>query len=192
MRIGTVLLAAGLSRRFGDANKLLADVCGRPMAACAMDVQRSFDAERHAVVASDGRVAELARQRGMEVVANDAPELGMAHSIVLGVNAMRDMDAVLLMAADQPKLTAASLQRLVSAFETEECPIACLMDGTHYGNPAIFSKEHFGELLALSGDRGAKVILRKHEELLRKVPCVHAGELADADDPAALESILSE
>lgn len=191
MRIGIVLLAAGMSRRFGEANKLLADVRGCPMAGRVMDELLALGMERNTAVVSDARVAQLARERGLEVVENKQPELGMARSIVLGVDAMREMDAVLLLNADQPRISAASLRRLVDTFECGGGKPACLIDGTHFGNPAIFGRAYYKELLSLSGDRGAKGILKKHESMLLKVPCAHEGELADADDPDTLRAIAA-
>lgn len=191
MRIGSVLLAAGMSRRFGEANKLLADVRGCPMVGRVMGALLALGMERNAAVVSDAQVAQLARERGLEVIENKEPELGMARSIVLGVDAMREMDAVLLLNADQPRISATSLRRLVDAFECGGGKPTCLMDGTHFGNPAIFGKAYYDELLGLSGDRGAKSILKRHEPQLLKVPCAHEGELADADDPDALKAIAA-
>lgn len=188
MRLGAVLLASGLSRRFG-ANKLLEPLCGRPMVCYALDAMRALDAVRWAVVTGDETVARLARERGMEVVRNDAPGLGQAHSIALGAGAMRDMDAVLLLAGDQPLLGGESLRMLVRRFSQSGRGIACLRDETHFGNPAMFSASYLPELMALSGDRGAKAILSTHENDLLIVPCIRECELADADTPQALARI---
>lgn len=185
MKLGAVLLASGLSRRFGT-NKLLEPLCGRPMVCYALDAMRALDAARWAVVTGDEAVARLACEREMEIIRNDAPELGQAHSIALGAEAMRDMDAVLLLAGDQPLLSGESLRMLVQQFSQSGIGIACLKDGTHFGNPAVFSAEYLSELTALRGDRGAKAILRAHADDLLIVPCVRECELTDADTPQAL------
>ena len=188
MRLGVVLLAAGMSKRFG-ANKLLADYGGRPVICSALDAIRACGAARMAAVISCDETAALAEAGGCEVILNDHPEAGQAGSIVLGVMAMQDMDAVLLLAADQPRLTGESLLRLKEAFEDSGKEAACLRDETHMGNPAVFSRRCFDELLALSGDRGAKGVLRAHEDSLLVVDCLYAHELADADTPQALAEI---
>ena len=190
MRLGAVLLAAGLGTRWRTGNKLLADFGGKPMICRAMDALAELGCERAAVVTGNGRIVTLAEEYGMQVVRNDEPELGMSHSIALGVRAMRDMDAILLMAADQPLLTGASLRALVDA-QRESCKgIACLRDETHWGNPAVFSSKYFDALLALTGDAGAKRVLRENEDDLRIVDCLHPHELQDADDPDALTQLL--
>lgn len=190
MRLGAVLLAAGMSKRFG-ANKLLADYCGRPVLCAALDAMKALGAARMAAVVSCDETEALAKTSGCMVIRNDMPEMGQAHSIVLGVSAMRDMDAVLLLAADQPRLTGESLLRLAQAFEASGKEAACLRDETHMGNPAVFSAACFEELLALAGDRGAKGVLRAHEGSLLVVDCLYPHELADADTPQALCDIAA-
>lgn len=194
MRLAAVLLAAGRSRRFGEENKLLAPVGGLPMAARAMERLAALDAGLRLAVVSCEEVAALARERGFSVAWNERPERGMASSIALGVQAARDagMDAVLLMAADQPKLSAASLRALLAGFERGGCRAACLMDETHWGNPAVLDIAYAPELCALNGDRGAKAVLRRHEGELTRVMCMLPRELDDADDPRALAAISEE
>jgi len=188
MRLGAVLLAAGKGTRFG-ANKLLAGYRGRPMICAALDAMRQSSAARMAVVVSCGETAELVKAYGYEVIWNDSPEAGQSHSVALGVGSMRDMDAVLLLAADQPRLTGESLAHLIAQFLQSGKGLACLCDETHRGNPAVFSAAYYKELLTLSGDRGAKGILRAHEDDLLVVDCLYPRELADADTPQALAAL---
>lgn len=189
MNVGAVVLAAGLSARFGG-NKLLARLGDRPLLGHALEVLCGAQGiARRAAVVSDARVAQLVREAGLEVIKNDEPKLGQAHSIVLAAQAMRDMDALLLMAGDQPLLRAATLTRLLRAFTESGKGIACLEDGTHRGNPAVFSAAYGERLLSLTGDRGAGALLRANEADLLVVPCTDADELSDADTPQALERI---
>ena len=188
MKLGAVLLAAGRSERFGG-NKLLADYCGRPMVCRALEAATALRVARTAVVTGCGEIARLAEAYGCEVLTNDAPQLGQSHSICLGVRAVQDMDAVLLMVCDQPRLTAASVERLVQRFACSGKSVACLRDGTHMGNPAVFARQCFDELLALQGDRGAKGVLRAHEDDLLVVDTVGPDELADADTPDMLAAL---
>ena len=189
MKLGGVLLAAGKSERFGS-NKLLASFGGRPLVCRVLEAMRTVPAARLCVVTGSDEIVALARKYGFDVIRNDSPQLGQSHSIRLGIRAMQDMDAVLLLVGDQPMLTGASLSRLVQVFAESDKGIACLRDETHMGNPAVFAAKYVPELLALSGDRGAKGILRAHEQDLLIVDCMYPGELADADTPQALENLL--
>ena len=159
------------------------------MICCALEAAKALKASRTLVVTGCDEIARLAEGQGFGVLLNDAPQLGQSHSIRLGVLAMQDMDAVLLMVCDQPQLTGASLERLVQCFEDSSRGIACLRDSTHSGNPAIFSRRCFAELLKLEGDRGAKGVLRAHEDDLLVVKTIRPDELADADMPETLEAM---
>ena len=198
MKLGAVLLAAGLSRRWQESqgafegrceNKLLAAFNGRPMVCYALDALAMLGTERTAVVTANGQIAALALDAGAQVVHNAEPQRGIGHSIALGAEAMRGMDALLLMAADQPLLTGESLCRLAKAYAESEKGLACLRDETHWGNPAIFGARYFETLRELDGDKGAKRILRAYEDDLLIVPCAHPHELEDADDPETLMRI---
>jgi len=188
MRLGVVLLAAGRSVRFGK-NKLLAEFDGRPLLCRALEACGSLAAARRLAVVSCEETAALAGAHGFEAIRNDAPQLGQAHSIALGIKALQDMDAALLLAGDMPLLTSESLERLVRRFCESGRGIACLEDDTHRGNPAVFEKKYFPALIALSGDRGAKGVLRAHEDDLLVVRCTGANELADADTLQELKKL---
>lgn len=188
MKLGVVLLAAGRSSRFGE-NKLLASFGGRSMVCRAMDAAKAVHACRTAVVTGNCDIARLAQDYGYGVIENHEPELGQSHSICLGVNAMQDMDALLLMVCDQPLLSGASLAHLLEAFARSDKGIACLCDQSHMGNPAVFAQTYYPALLSLCGDRGAKGILRAYEDDLLVVPALDENELGDADTPEALEAM---
>lgn len=194
MRLGAVLLAAGQGRRFarerpGAGSKLLIPVHGKPLICYALDALSALGAMKTAVVTGDARIEALSLARGFDVVRNAEPEGGQGHSIALGISAMAEMDAALLLAADQPLLTAESLRRLARAYEESGKGLACLRDETHWGNPAVFSRAYFPALSALDGDRGAKRVLLAHEDELLLVPCLRPGELADVDTPGALDAL---
>ena len=188
IKLGTVLLAAGRSERFGS-NKLLASFEGKPLILRALEAACALSADQTLVVTGSAEIAALAQVHGFEAIMNPDAHLGQSHSIHLGIKAMQEMDAVLLMVCDQPQLTGESLVRLAATFCASQKGIACLKDETHMGNPAIFSQRYFPELLALAGDRGAKGILKAHPDDLLAVSCVSAHELADADTPQALAQL---
>lgn len=191
MRIAGVLLAAGQGKRFGGG-KLLADVGGRPMIAAALDVLQQADLACRIAVVSDACVAALAQERGMTVIHNPHPERGIAGSIGLGLACAQRCDAAMFLAADQPLLTAHSIERLIREFRAHEGGLACLRDETHSGNPAVFAREFYPALAALSGDRGAKSILKANRDRLLEVECLYPHELDDADDPQTLARILTQ
>ena len=93
---------------------------------------------------------------------------------------------MLLLLADQPRVTAAVLDELLEAFRAANdrqasAIVACEYRGT-VGVPAIFGRAHFADLERLDGDEGAKVLLKRHRESLHRVRFEAAG--VDIDTPA--------
>jgi molybdenum cofactor cytidylyltransferase len=136
-----------------------------------------------------GAAAEAVRrvvwELGLEVVENRRWETGLAGSIRAGVEAVRaarlELDAVILAPVDQPRIHPALLNRLIEVFEGGERGIvACTYAGT-VGAPALFSRRHFADLIALHGDRGAKSVLEAGEAELARIP--FPGGATDLDTP---------
>lgn len=177
-RVAVVLLAAGLSRRFGPGDKLLAEVDRKPLAAHAADTLAGIGFGSLIAVCGSDPVAELLSGRGFAVVRNDRPEEGQSRSIRLGVEAASDHDAVLICLADMPYVSVGHYRRQLAAHEPGRV-IASTTDGIAQP-PALFDRTNYGSLLKLAGDHGAKT-------LLAGAMLVEAGsgELADIDTPGA-------
>lgn len=113
------------------------------------------------------------------VVASDWQE-GMAASLRAGITAVSACDAALVLLCDQPHVTEAHLTALLNAFEPGQ--IVASDYGPHLGPPCVFDRAFFPELLALTGDQGARKLLQRHAP--RRVP--FPGGLHDIDTPADL------
>lgn len=158
--IAAVVLAAGLSTRFGG-DKLLHPYARKPLAAHIADTLVGIPLTwRIAIVppAPSPRQA-LFSERGFELVENPNPQQGMSASLALGAQRATDLGAAALLVclADMPNITAAHLTRLIEASESND-PVATGFDGSR-GPPAVFSSRLFPELAASSGDHGAKHLL---------------------------------
>jgi molybdenum cofactor cytidylyltransferase len=99
---------------------------------------------------------------------------GIGSSIRVGVDAVCALeppaDAVLIVLADQPGVTAALLDRLVAAAATApEGLVACEYAGT-VGVPALYTRQHFDELRKLAGDRGGKKLLAAYGDAVVRIP----------------------
>ena len=166
--IAGILLAAGLSSRFGR-QKLLEVWQGETLVRRAA---RSFlDAGLRplvGVVPADARFAAALDGMPVRLVMNQEPERGISRSIGLGLGALPvETDAVMIGVADQPNLTSAALRRLIDAFDAGR--IVTAQFGDHAGNPVIFDRRFFPQLLALEGDRGGQVVVRNHPDALVQV-----------------------
>ncbi|KEO85255.1 nucleotidyltransferase family protein [Tumebacillus flagellatus] len=95
--------------------------------------------------------------------------LGQSHSVIAGVRAAqaRGASAVLLLLADQPLVTVEMINRLLDAYQSADPtpPFAAASCEGIARPPCIISQTLFPELLALSGDQGARKLLRAGEGL---------------------------
>jgi len=184
MELGCVVMAAGSSSRFGS-NKLLQLFCGRPLYQWALDAVPGdvFAAVR--IVTGYEPVAALARERGFCPVLNDRPEDGVSRTIRLGLEGLQHCRGVLFMTADQPLLTRQTVRQLAEAFlQMPDAVVAASAHGMR-GNPCLFPRELFPELLALEGDTGGARVIKAHADRLRLIE-VPEKELADCDTAQAL------
>ena len=188
MKLGCVVMAAGESRRFGDVNKLLQAFDGIPLYVRALSAVPEGVFDRVCVVTGYAPIRSLAQEHGFLTAVNDRPELGVSRTIRLGLEQMQDCDGVVFMTADQPLLTAYTLRKLAAAFaEKPGCVFAAAHNGKR-GNPCLFPRVLFGELLALEGDVGGSRVIKNHPDRLVLVE-VAAEELEDCDTAESLKAL---
>ena len=108
---------------------------------------------------------------------------GMAGSIGVGIEALPgDVAAALICLGDMPAIEAAEIKQLMAAFDSEKSGAICVpvAEGSR-GNPVLFARRFFPELLALEGDSGAKAVIAAHGNVVAEVPMVGRGTLVDLD-----------
>ncbi|MDB5541098.1 MAG: CTP:molybdopterin cytidylyltransferase [Devosia sp.] len=156
-----VVLAAGLSRRFGG-DKLLHPIAGKALGAHIADTVATIPFASRIAVCPAGNTGrgELFTARGFELIINDDPQLGMGASLALGARrAMAlDADAMLVCLADVPHVTSSHLLAVIEALGSGEVAATGSL-GTR-GPPAIFARSLLGRLAELSGDTGGKNLLQ--------------------------------
>jgi molybdenum cofactor cytidylyltransferase len=166
-RIAAVLLAAGLSSRFGEEDKLMADLRGKPVIQHTLETVASMAfAELIAVVRPIDHAPVIHRKldrRGYTLVINDQPDEGIAGSIrraVQHVMPLRKCRGILICLADMPDVPQVHYNRLCVAAEDIRSVVAST-DGFFSSPPAFIGRKHFPELLALRGDQGARGLLSR-------------------------------
>lgn len=187
-----ILLAAGKGSRFG-ANKLLAPFRGRPLWTYGYRVLKEAANAIGGRVKVVSRYPEILAEVPEEGVFSPESENGLSFSVRAGVLSCGELaagDILLFLAADMPFMTAETVQKLLkmplSASEEDGLPLAaCAWDGEETGNPVVFSALLREKLLALSGDRGGKAVLRDCPDRVEKILCPKA-ELTDVDHPSDL------
>lgn len=192
MKLSVILLAAGSARRYGG-NKLLTVVNGKPMYRNILDriPEIGFSFYRKIIVTQYEEIGRQLCRSDWVVVRNDQPELGISHSIRLGLEQAGDSDAFLFAVCDQPYLQAVTMKRLIAEYERSDKGIAFVRNGKEPGNPVIFSAAYLEELRCLNGDRGGKAVVRRHMEDCTWVEAEEDRELRDIDRPYGV-SLLEE
>ncbi|MBC3881536.1 nucleotidyltransferase family protein [Undibacterium sp. LX40W] len=188
-RCHAILLAAGRGRRFdpqGQISKLHQSVQSN-VSVVEQSARHLTSAipQCHIVVrdASDWPASFLQQFSSSIVVCGDA-DLGMAHSLVSGVQTLpQECDAVVIALADMPFVTVSTIKAIVQALK-EGAKIAVPVHQGQRGNPVGFSKALFGELLQLRGDQGARALLKSYP--VSEVLVNDTGILRDIDTPADL------
>ncbi len=183
------VLAAGTASRFGQS-KLVRMVRGKPLVQHALLAAReSCHGQVTLVVGHDADAIKMAGAGLFDhVVNNDHYDDGIGSSIATGVRACRtDADAVLILLADQPLISATHLENVIASWSGAENEIvASSFDGI-FSPPILFPRNAFGALCALRGDQGAKVILSDATYEVIRIECPPAR--FDIDTPEDLNRI---
>lgn len=179
-----VLLAAGRGSRFGDIEaKLEQDFLSRPLGMHVAVALEDLPFLARAAVTGSARLDYAGH--GFEVLRNDDPGRGMAHSVRIGVDAAQRIGAsgMLIALADMPRVTAAHVHRLFDAAGGADSVVAS-SDGRDPKPPALFGRGRFAFLRTLDGDAGARDLVRAGRHVVTT-----PAELIDVDTPEELEAL---
>jgi len=188
-RIGAVILAAGLSSRMGS-NKLLARIGGRALVRHAAEAAAASSADPVVVVTGNAGAAVVEAVAGLPLSVVNNPDFakGLSTSLRRGLNALpENCDGALVMLGDMPGVTTALIDKLIAAFDPAEDRAICV--ATRHGkrgNPVLWARRFFPEMMALEGDVGAKHLMTLYSELVCEVEAADDGPLTDIDTPEAL------
>lgn len=180
--VAAIILAAGGSTRMGELKQLL-PVDGQPMVRRVTQMVCAAGLAQVIVVigAQADRVQEAVHGLPVEIVVNEQWAAGMSRSVRAGLEAVRpDIQAALIVLADQPRLTPALLQKLVSRYEATRATIVAPFYQGRQGNPVLFDRALFAELMAIEGDQGGRSLLARYPEQIERV---------EVDDPAVVLDI---
>jgi cysteine desulfurase/selenocysteine lyase len=189
-RIAAVVLAAGQSRRMGSSNKLLCEIDGKPLVRSV--VEAAVGSASNEVIVVTGHEASAVRHAISDLPVNtlfnpDYPS-GMASSLVCAIAAIPPgIDAVVILLGDMPLVSSALINQLIGAFDpaTGKEIVVPMVNGQR-GNPVLFGRRHFPELLLLQGDKGARQLLEIYSANITTIEGKDNAALLDIDTPEAL------
>jgi molybdenum cofactor cytidylyltransferase len=187
--IAAVILAAGSSCRFGQRNKLLEPVLGQPLLRIAALAALQSQVDTTIVVTGfeGDKVKQSLSDMEVTTVHNPDYATGMASSLRTGISAAREFDAVLIMLADMPKITSALLDTLIQSFYSAHATtiIAPVHDGQR-GNPVLWPKRYFTEIMKIEGDTGARGLLNRYANRIREIDVRSNSIFVDVDTQSML------
>lgn len=186
-KLAIIIMASGYSERFGS-NKLLEPFLDKPLFTYAVDLADSCEAAMKIIATRYEPILQYVKKHipTMHIVWNEHPERGISESIHLGLCYLKQQKdyeeyaGCCFMVCDQPLLQKKSMQELFKSFYTNPEGIHMCVTREREGNPVIFPRTLFDELMALEGDRGGKRIAKQHPELVHRV-YVSEKELSDMD-----------
>ena len=192
--MAAVVLAAGRSRRMAPYNKLLIeDRTGKPMVARVVDNVLASRARPILVVT--GHMAEqvehaLAGKPVRFVHAAEYAE-GLSASLKAGIAAVPpECAAAIVCLGDMPLVNGRIIDRLLAAYDADEGRLIVLPTFRgKQGNPMLWDRRFFAEILQISGDGGARFLLAKHLDAVVEVEVGEDSVLRDFDTAESLATL---
>jgi len=178
-----ILLAAGAGSRFGGGKLLHRLPDGEPIGLRAWrNLRAALNRVTVVVRAGDRDVENLFREAGAIVAICPDAHLGMGHSLACAVGATREARGWVIALADMPCVDPATIRRLASQLAAGAEIVVPFHQGQR-GHPVGFAARFGEDLMRLSGDAGARALLRDNASSIVRIEVGDAGVLQDVDTP---------
>jgi len=194
--IAAVVLAAGRSTRMGAVNKLIAEIGGKPLVRIAAEQALASRAAPVIVVTGHQRDEVEAALDGLPVRLVHNPDYanGLGTSLKTGITAVpADADGAIVCLGDMPQVDATLIDKLIAAFDPEKGSLVVVpsIDGRR-GNPVLWSRRFFPDLMQIQGDIGARHLIGNYAEAVVEVPLKGTAALTDVDTPESFSAVKAE
>jgi molybdenum cofactor cytidylyltransferase len=195
-QVAAVVLAAGRSTRMGAINKMLAEIGGKPLVRIAAEQAVASNAKPVIVVTGHEREKVEAALKGLPVrlVHNSDYAEGLGTSLKVGIAAVPEKaDAAIVCLGDMPQVDAPLINRLIAALDPERGALVVVpsINGRR-GNPVVWSRRFFHDLMSIQGDIGARHLIGSYAEAVVEVPVAGEAALTDVDTPESLSAVKAE
>jgi molybdenum cofactor cytidylyltransferase len=195
-RVAAVVLAAGRSTRMGAINKLIAEIGGKPLVRIAAEQALASHAAPVIVVTGHERQRVEAALKGLPVRLVHNPDYaeGLGSSLKAGIAAVpAEADGAIICLGDMPQVTSALIDKLLAAFDPEKGALVVVpsIDGRR-GNPVVWSRRFFHDLMQIQGDIGARYLIGSYAEAVAEVPVTDEAALIDVDTQETFSTVKAE
>ena len=210
LTVGCVIMASGLSRRFGANRKHTCHTrrYAQPMLCRAFAATATPGIAARIVVTRSEDVQALCRTQGVPVLLHSLP--GRNDTVRLGLSALLEqqleLSGCMFLPGDQPLLRRETVEVMAERFcreqpapaewqketEREIFRLGAVADNDPaplVGSPVLFGSSFFSELLTLPENKGGNVLLKKYPAQVRTVCIAAPMELLDADTPQVLQQL---
>jgi molybdenum cofactor cytidylyltransferase len=195
-RIAAIVLAAGRSTRMGAINKLIAEIGGKPLVRIAAEQALASHAAPVIVVTGHEREKVEAALAGLPVrfAHNAGYAEGLGSSLRAGIAAVpKEADGVIVCLGDMPQVDAQLIDKLLAAFDPEKGALVVVPSiGGRRGNPVVWARRFFADLMTVQGDIGARHLISSYPEAVVEVPVAGDAALTDVDTPESLSAVKAE
>ncbi len=196
INLSAIILAAGKSSRMDGANKLLLPFQGKTIIEQVVDNITSSGISEVVVVTGWEREAVEKRLRSypVKIIANSEFNSGMSSSLRKGVAACSvETGGILICLGDMPLISVDILRKLIDTFSAQSGKsIIVPVHEKRWGKPVIFPNTFRNQLLSISGDQGARSILKTHSDSITELPVSNPGVLVDVDNLEQYQQLLTD
>ena len=166
MMISAILLAAGQSKRMNGENKLAKEIQGIPL--IKLSVKNILASSINELIIVFGYQKEIIeklidKNEKIKFFFNKDFESGMASSIKTGLdNLSEKTEAFFICLGDMPMVSTNIYNQLIKSKDNNEIIVPTYKG--QQGNPVLFSKSMKEKIMKISGDVGAKKILKLNKD----------------------------
>jgi molybdenum cofactor cytidylyltransferase len=198
-RVAGIMLAAGRSRRFGSDKRESRLPDGTTL--LVQSARNAASSLAHLIVVLRGdeaadteQVRTMIARPGVETICAADSDLGMGHSLAAGAAHLRKAETAyrgcVVLLADMPFLQPASISVVAASLAVAAAPVIVqpVRDGKP-GHPVGFHRHFFGALTELSGEEGARSVVKANRASVQTVPLTDPGIHRDVDQPGDLKEI---
>ncbi|MDG2089562.1 MAG: nucleotidyltransferase family protein [Gammaproteobacteria bacterium] len=182
--IGVIVLAAGYSKRFNADKRQARLQSGETLLDATLNkIPICFQQRVLVLHPGDEEFGKRYQDDWTLCIAKHASK-GMGHSLAAAMPYCQNWDAAVIALADMPYVQSNTYQAIQQ--ELTSHPLVRPSCQDRVGNPVGFQSTYFKELAELSGDQGARNILKRHEKELHLMACLDWGVIQDVDTVTAL------
>ena len=183
--ISAIILAAGLSKRMELGNKLLLEKKETPIIKITLDKIKAAKVKEIIIVLGKNSKSfkNVIEDKSVKLFFNSNYKNGISSSIKKGIEKVdNSCEGALICLADMPSIKTSTYNKIIDAFYKYKKQNIIPYFNKKKGNPVLFSKSYFQYITNITGDVGARNLIRKNKKDFKKLTVADEGILEDIDN----------